>query len=57
MTDKSTRMTGNDPVEGADPGGTRSMRLGNADKSGATSKPKDVKLEQTVRSVDGNVKP
>ena len=57
MTDKSTRTTGDDAVEGVDPGGTRPTRPGNPDKSGATSEKKDAKVEQTVRSVDGNVKP
>ncbi len=57
MTDKSTRTTGGDAVEGVDPGGTRPTRPGNPDKSGATGEPKEAKVEQTVRSVDGNVKP
>ena len=35
------RTTGGDPVEGADPGGTRSTKPGNPDKSGK-AKPEDV---------------
>ena len=33
MTD-TPRTTGNDPVEGLDPGGTHSTKPGNPDKSG-----------------------
>ena len=45
--------TGGDPVEGADPGGTRSTKPGNPDKSGA-AKPEDV-VENRV-SADRNEK-
>ncbi len=48
---ETTRGTGNDPVEGADPGGTHSTRPGNPDKSGP-SQPGQV--EQTVTSGDRN---
>ena len=33
--DEAKRTTGNDPIEGADPGGTHSTKPGNPDKSGA----------------------
>jgi hypothetical protein len=51
MTDKSTHTTGNDPLEGVDPGGTRPTKPGNPDKSGP-AKPENVSKEQTV--VSGN---
>ncbi len=47
----STRGTGNDPIEGADPGGTHSTKPGNPDKSGA-AQPTAVK--QTIVSGDAN---
>ncbi len=43
--------TGNDPIEGADPGGTHSTKPGNPDKSGP-AKPDQV--NQTVVSGDNN---
>ncbi len=43
------RTTGNDPIEGADPGGTHSTKPGNPDKSGP-SHPQAV--QQTVVSGD-----
>jgi hypothetical protein len=49
----STRTTGGDPAEGADPGGTRSTKPGNPDKSGA-SKPADVADGQKIKSGDQN---
>lgn len=45
------RTAGNDPVEGADPGGTRSTKPGNPDKSGPA---KPEKVEQKVVSGDRN---
>jgi hypothetical protein len=51
-TRTSTRTAGNDPVEGADPGGTRSTKPGNPDKS--RSRQKDPKTTQTVVSGDRN---
>ena len=50
----STRTTGNDPIEGVDPGGTRSTKPGQADKS----KPKESgpSANQTVTSGDRNPK-
>jgi hypothetical protein len=55
MTEQSTRSTGNAPVEGIDPGGTRSTRPGNPDKTGA--KPdRPAKVEQNVESGDRNGK-
>ena len=45
------RTTGNDPSEGADPGGTRSTKPGNPDKSGLA---KPERVEQTVVSGDRN---
>jgi hypothetical protein len=35
------RTTGGDPIEGVDPGGTRSTKPGNPDKSGA-ARPEEV---------------
>lgn len=42
MANPSSRGTGNEPVEGIDPGGTRPTKPGNPDKSGGatTGKPK-----------------
>lgn len=45
------RTAGNDPVEGADPGGTRSTKPGNPDKSG---KARPERVEQAVESGDRN---
>ena len=53
MTASSTHGTGNDPLEGVDPGGTRSTKPGNPDKSGP-AKPGEVAKEQTVVSGDQN---
>jgi hypothetical protein len=52
FTRSSTRTAGNDPVSGADPGGTRSTRPGQADKR----EPKQArpKVEQHVTSGDRN---
>lgn len=47
----SKRVTGNDPAEGADPGGTRPTRPGNPDKQGPA---KPARVEQTVESGDRN---
>ena len=53
MTDtSSSRTTGNDSVEGVDPGGTHSTKPGNPDKSGKSGK--DAKVEQKVESGDRN---
>ena len=51
MTHASNRTTGNDPIEGVDPGGTRPTKPGNPDKQGP-AKPTNVSQEQTV--VSGN---
>ena len=51
MAGASGRTTGNDPLEGVDPGGTRPTKPGNPDKSGP-AKPEEVSKEQTV--VSGN---
>ncbi len=51
MSNPSTATTGNDPVEGLDPGGTHSTKPGNPDKSGP-SKPAEVRREQSVVSGD-----
>jgi hypothetical protein len=51
----SSRTTGNDSVEGVDPGGTRSTKPGNPDKSGRSEK--GSKLDQTVESGDRNANP
>ena len=53
MAEKSDHTTGNDPVEGLDPGGTHSTKPGNADKSGAAN-PAAVREEQKVVSGDQN---
>jgi hypothetical protein len=49
----SKRTTGGDPAEGADPGGTRSTKPGNPDKSGV-SRPDRVRDGQKVISGDRN---
>ena len=51
----SSRTTGNDSIEGADPGGTHSTKPGNPDKSPGS--PKGAKIEQTVESGDRNSNP
>jgi hypothetical protein len=53
MTDPSTRTTGNDPLEGIDPCGTRPTKPGNPDKS-SPAHPEKVREEQTVVSGDQN---
>lgn len=53
MSTPSTRTTGNDPLEGVDPGGTHSTKPGNPDKSGP-AKPMEVHKEQTIVSGDEN---
>ncbi len=53
MAETSDHTTGNDPVEGLDPGGTHSTKPGNADKSGP-AKPNAVREEQKVVSGDQN---
>jgi hypothetical protein len=50
---QSTRTTGNDAIEGVDPGGTRPTKPGNPDKSGP-AKPSKVSEEQTVKSGNQN---
>ncbi len=50
MAEQSSRTTGNDPVEGLDPGGTRSTRPGKRDATGP-------KTEQRVQSGDENDDP
>jgi hypothetical protein len=47
----SERTTGNDPVEGVDPGGTHSTKPGNPDKSGPA---KPGQVSQDVVSGDNN---
>lgn len=53
MATPSTRGTGNEPLEGVDPGGTHSTKPGNPDKSGP-AKPTEVRKEQTIVSGDEN---
>ena len=53
MPDASTRTTGNDPVEGIDPGGTRPTKPGNPDKGGPV-KPGEVRKEQAVTDGGAN---
>jgi hypothetical protein len=52
QTHASTHTTGNDSIEGADPGGTRSTKPGQADKS--QPKKSDPKVEQTVNTGNRN---
>jgi hypothetical protein len=49
---RSTQTTGGDPVEGVDPGGTRSTHPGQADKTAA--KDGKVSTEHSVTSGDRN---
>ena len=51
----SSRTTGNDAIEGVDPGGTHSTKPGNPDKSSAS--PKGKKIDETVESGDRNTNP
>jgi hypothetical protein len=51
-THSSSRTAGGDPVEGADPGGTRSTKVGQPDKT-APKKP-EPKVEQSVQTGDRN---
>jgi hypothetical protein len=51
-TQTSTRTAGGDPVEGADPGGTRSTKPGQRDKS--APKATDPKTRQDVTTGDRN---
>ena len=53
MADHSTHTTGNDPIEGIDPGGTRPTKPGNRNKSGPAD-PSAVSHEQTVTTGDTN---
>ncbi len=53
MANQSTHTTGNDPIEGVDPGGTRPTKPGNPDKKGKPN-PVQVSKEQTVVSGDQN---
>jgi hypothetical protein len=53
MARESTRTTGNDPAEAADPGGTRSTKPGNPNKSGPP-KSRRVDAEQSTVSGDRN---
>jgi hypothetical protein len=52
----SSRTTGNDPIEGIDPGGTRPTRPGNPDKTTGSSEKKKPAVEQHVESGDRNGK-
>ena len=53
MPTPTTRGTGNDPLEGVDPGGTRPTKPGNPDKSGP-ARPSEVSKEETIVSGDQN---
>jgi hypothetical protein len=50
----STQTTGGDPIEGVDPGGTRSTHPGQRDKT--APKRAGAKVEQTVTSADRNTR-
>lgn len=52
FTGSSTRTSGNDPIEGIDPGGTHSTKPGQRDKT--APKASDPKVEQKVQSGDRN---
>jgi hypothetical protein len=52
FTHTSTKTAGGDPSEGADPGGARSTKPGQPDKS--ASKTSNPKVQQTVASGDRN---
>ncbi|MBV8578783.1 MAG: hypothetical protein JOZ58_27580 [Acetobacteraceae bacterium] len=54
MEHKSTRKTGNEPVEGADPGGTRPTKPGQTSSSGTQS---ETWTEHKVESGDRNTRP
>lgn len=49
----SDHGTGNDPLEGVDPGGTHPTKPGNPDKGGS-AKPSEVGRQQTIVSGDLN---
>ncbi len=53
MATASDHTTGNDPIEGIDPGGARPTKPGNPDKGGP-AKPENVRKEQTIVSGDQN---
>ena len=55
MAGSSTTTTGGDPVSGVDPGGTRSTKPGNPDKT--TPDSTAPMLEQDVVSGDRNDRP
>lgn len=50
---ESTRTTGNDPLSGVDPGGTRPTKPGNPDKSGG-AQPGEVSKDQTIKTGNQN---
>ena len=52
MAKESVRTTGNDPVEGADPGGSRSTHPGQEDKTNSGKQERTT--EQPVVSGDRN---
>lgn len=55
MSDRSSRTTGNDPVEGVDPGGTRSTRPGK--RKGEADTEATRTTHQTVTTGDENEDP
>ena len=57
MKQTSSRTTGDEPVEGVDPGGTRPTKPGQADKHSPEPKPGETKIEQHVESGDRNTRP
>jgi len=57
MAHPSTRTTGDDPVEGVDPGGTRPTRPGNPDKTSTKEQTGSAEVEQNVESGDRNTMP
>jgi len=56
MDHKSTVKTGNEPVGGADPGGTRPTKPGQ-DKRSTGTNTNDAEIEQRVESGDRNTRP
>ena len=53
INDDTARTTGNDPLDGVDPGGTRPTKPGNPDKTGPAN-PQQVRQNQTTVSGDQN---
>ncbi len=57
MEHELTRKTGNEPVEGADPGGTRPTKPGHPGKSPSDDHANETRTKQHVESGDRNTRP